>query len=203
MPAPTVQIRFFDVKGAAQSEYAALNRHTNRLRLERLPDDPPIPLAENIQNLHRLPPIVDLKLWAAWNPDQSEIVAQGNAAILRLEENKHLVQFDISVLPEYRRQGIGRQILGLIADVTQKNDRRLLMTNTVDRALGGAAFMTRIGAQKGLEAHSNQLRLPDLNQNLVAGWLARGQANLAEFELGFWDGPYPEEKIQAVAELYE
>ena len=32
-----------------------LNRHTNRMRLERLPDDPPIPLEETIQNLQNLP----------------------------------------------------------------------------------------------------------------------------------------------------
>jgi mycothiol synthase len=120
---------------------------------------------------------------------------------LRIEENKHLAQFEITVLPEYRQQGLGRQFIGLIANVTQQENRRLLMTSTVDRVPGGAAFMTRLGAQKGLEAHTNQLRIADLDQNLLDHWLAHSQENLGEYELGFWDGAYPEEQLQAIAEL--
>ena len=155
MSSPVIQIRPFDRMGASQAEYTALNRHTNRMRLERLPDDPPIPLAETIQNLQSIPSFVDLKLWAAWNPSQSEIVALGNVVIFRTEDNKHLVQFEITVLAEYRLQGLGRQFLGLIADATQKENRRLLMTNTVDRVPGGEAFMKRI-MEKNLFARGSQ-----------------------------------------------
>ena len=203
MSGPTIQIQPINPKAASQAEYAALNRHANRIRLERLPDDPPVPLEEAIQNMQTVPPYVDLHLWAAWNPDQSEIIAKGQVVFLLMEENKHLGQFDISVLPEHRRQGLGRQILNVIADTTLKENRRQLLTSTVDRIPGGAAFMTRIGAQKGLEAHTNQLCLPDLDRSLIANWLRRGQSNLAEFDLGFWDGAYPEEVLQQVAELYE
>jgi mycothiol synthase len=203
MSTSIIQIILFDGIGASQAEYVALNRHTNRIRLERLPDDPPVPLEETIQNLQSIPQFIDFKLWAAWSPDQSEIVGLGNMVVFRTEDNQHIAQFDISVLPEYQRQGLGRQMLGLIADAAQKENRRLLMTNTVDRMPGGEAFMTRIGAQKGLEAHTNQLRIADLDRGLIADWLARGQRNLADFELGFWDGAYPEDKLQEVAELYE
>ena len=63
--------------------------------------------------------------------------------------------------------------------------------------------MTRIGAEKGLETHTNQLRISELDTGLIANWLNRYQENITEFELGFWNGAYPEEKIQDVAELYE
>jgi mycothiol synthase len=42
-----------------------------------------------------------------------------------------------------------------------------------------------------------------LDQGLLARWLADAQQNNKQFELGFWDGAYPEDKLQAVAELYE
>lgn len=195
-----IQIRSFDIQ-ASDADYAALNRHTNRIRLERLPDDPAIPLEETIQNLKNIPPFVDFKIWAAWNPGQTEIIGLANAVIIRTDDNKHLVQFEITVQPEYRRQGLARQLIALVADVTQKDNRRLLMTNTVDRVPGGAAFMTRIGAKKGLEAHTNQLRIAELNRGLLANWLTASQPNNAEFELGFWDGPYPEEQIKEIADL--
>ena len=202
MPTLNIQIYPFD-KNASQAEYVALNRHTNRIRLERLPDDPPIPLEESIQNLKSIPTYVDLKLWAAWNADQSEMVGLGNVVFLRMEENQHLAQFELTVLPEYRRQGLGKQLLHRIAEFAQQEQRRLLMTSTVDRIPGGEAFMLRLGAQKGLVGHTNQLRIVDLDRDLLERWLATGQANLSEFDLGFWDGAYPEEQIQAIAELFD
>ncbi len=198
-----LQITPINVKAAAQNEYVALNAHGNRLRLERLPDDPPVPLEETILNFQSLPPFLDIKAWAAWKPDQSGIIAHGNLVLLRTGDNKHLAQFEITVLPEYRRQGLGRRFLGLISQAAEADGRRLLMTNTADRAPGGAEFMARIGAKKSLEAHTNQLRIADLGHSLVDDWLKRGQNNQTEFELGLWEGPYPEELLPAVAELFD
>ena len=203
MSTPNIQIRPFDGKAASPAEYAALNRHTNRIRLERLPDDPPIPLEETIQNLQSIPPFADFRLWAAWDPGQTEILAFGNVVFLRMEDNQHLAQFDITVLPEHRRQGLGRRMLALIASTTQQEARRLLMNNTTDRVPGGEAFMRRIGAKKGLEGHTNQLRVTELDHDRVTEWLARGRQNLAEFELGIWDGDYPDEVLQEVADLLD
>ena len=188
-------------KNASREEYTALNRYSNRMRLERLPDDLPVPLEETIQNLQSLPDFVDVRLWAVWKPDQSEMIALGELDLIRMESNQHLTQFDITVAPEYRRKGLGRQLLSLIAETAKQDNRRILMTVTHDRIPGGEAFVERIGAKKGLETHTNQLRIDDLDRDLINDWLARGQENLAEFELGFWDGPFPEEQIQEIAEL--
>ena len=193
----------FDARGAATAEYAALSRHANRMRLERLPDDPPVPLEETIQNLHSLPSFVDLHMWAAWTPAQDEIAALANVSLLRLEENRHMASFDISVESEHRRQGLGREMLRHIAETAAADQRRLLMTETSDRIPAGEAFMLRLGAQKGLEAHTNQLRIEALDRELVAVWLQQGEQNTADFELGLWDGAYPEQHIQDVAELYD
>jgi GNAT superfamily N-acetyltransferase len=127
----------------------------------------------------------------------------GNVLLYRIEENKHIAPFEISILPEYRRQGLGRRFLGVIADTTQQENRRLLLTSTVDRVPSGEAFMTRIGGQKGLETHINQLRIADLDRGLIANWLRRGEGNSARFKLGLWEGAYPEENIQEITELYE
>lgn len=63
--------------------------------------------------------------------------------------------------------------------------------------------MNRIGAKKGLEAHTNQLSMADLKPGLIDDWLARGEALNEEFELDLWEGSYPEDKIQAIVELYD
>ena len=57
------------------------------------------------------------------------------------------------------------------------------------------------GATKGLEAHTNQLVLAELDPNLIQAWLEKKRQKAPEFEIGFWDGPYPEEELTAVAKL--
>lgn len=207
MPNPTLQLRPLDVRGASPVEYAALTAHINALRQERLPDDPPIPLAESIANLQSTPPFVDLHAWGIWQaqpePEPAVMAARGYVAILRMEGNQHLAQFEITVLPAYRRQGLGRQLLQQVATVAQQEQRRMLLTNSTDRIPAGAAFLMRMGAVKGLETHTNQLRLAELDQTLLTRWLAKGAENSTDFELGFWDGAYPEEQLAAVVELLE
>lgn len=199
----SIQILPFNIKDASQAEYTALNRHNNVLRFERLPDDPPIPPNEMIQGLHNIPAFVEVKMWCAWDAAQAEIIAQGNVALLRTPENQHITQIDITVLPAYRRQGLARQLLALVTEAARLDNRRLLFIESYDRAPGGEAFLTRLGAKKGLEGHINQLRMDELDRSLVERWLAQGEALAGEFELGLWQGPYPEEQINAVIQLFE
>ena len=192
------QLLPLDVKNASPAEYAALNRHNNILRGERLPDDLPILLDEYIQGMHNLPDFVEVKMWCAWDSARSEIIAQGNVALLHTPENQHLTQIDITVQPAYRRQGLCRRLLGLTTEAARLDNRRLIVFESYDRVPAGEAFLTRLGAKKGLEAHTNQLRLDELDRSLVERWLAQGEGQAGEFELGLWEGPYPEEQIKAV-----
>lgn len=199
----TINIKPYYVRESSQAEYASLNKHNNILRHESQPDDPPIPLEEMILNLKNLPPFVDVKMWCAWDANRDEIIAQGNVALLRLEENKHLSQIDITVQPDYRKQGIGKQLLALVSEAAHADQRRLLLTSTFDRIPAGEAFMRRLGAQKGLEGHVNQLRMEELDPSMIHRWLERGTALGSEFELGLWEGPYPEDQLLAVTQLIE
>lgn len=196
-----MKILSFPVATATQAEYAALNQHTNLIRKERLPDDPSVPLNETIRNLQSVPPFVDLKTWAVWNEPQDAIVAHANSIAYRGDENQHLLQFDIQVQPAYRRRGLGKKLLALVADAATQENRRLLMTESSDRVLAGEAFLLRMGAKKGLEAHTNQLNIGDLNPTLLQSWLNDGDKNQPEFALGLWDGAYPEEPLDAIAKL--
>lgn len=197
------QVLPLNVRSASPAEYAALNRHNNRLRLESLPDDPPVSVEQTISQLQNMPSYAEMHFWAVWNPDQTEILGRGFLLIYRVEENQHLAHFNVSVLPEYRRQGIGREILRPIIDLAQQEKRRMLMTVITDRVPGIAELMTRLGAVKGQQGHTNQLQIKDLDRNLVQGWLTRGQQQSTAFELGCWDGAYPEDKLQDIAKLYE
>ena len=161
-----------------------------------------LPLSrKSIQELHNIPSFVDVLIWCAWDTNHHEIIAAAITQLLRTKENQHLAQFDISVQPDFRRQGLARQLLALVTQTAQADNRRLLLAVTFDRIPAGEAFMTRLGSQCGLEAHVNQLRMTDLDQHLIEDWIKLGQAHNSEYELGLWEGPYPEEQLTAVATL--
>lgn len=193
----------FDVKHASEQEYRAANIFGNQIRAEQLPDDPPIPLEEQTQNFQNIPSFVDVSAWGVWNENESSIIASGSIAVIRMAENKHVGELNIEVLPAYRRQGIARKLLALCAEVAQREQRTLLIANTNERVPAGEAFMRRLDAQRGLENHTNQLDLDDLNRALIKEWQARAQANAADFELGFWEMPYPQEELEEIVALFK
>lgn len=196
-----VEILPFDFADATDREYEALNRHMNRAKAETLPDDPPTPLEETVAQMKNVPPFVGIDAWAGWNADKTEMVAAGVASFLRMEENQHLAQIDFSVDPEYRRRGLGRELLRQAVQAAQAENRRLLITDTNERVPAGEAFMRRLGAERGLEMHTNQLALADLDRALLDQWQSEGAQRAAGFMLGFWDGAYPDDQLDAIAKL--
>jgi len=145
----------------------------------------------------------DVYGFIAWNAGQTDLIAKGNIAIRRVEDNQHVAEFELDVLPEHRRQGLGKTLLALIADAAVRENRSMLIAQTVERIPAGEIFMNRIGAQKAMESHSNQLVLGEVDRDLLRQWQEHGQKSAADFQLGFWDGPYPEEQIAAISELYK
>ena len=141
-------------------------------------------------------------MWCVWDED-ANMLAQGNVGLIYTDNNRHLSQFDIIVHPASRRLGIGKQLLRLIAEAAITDKRSMLMTDTNDRIPAGEAFMQRISAKRGLEGHINQLRVEELDQNLVRKWLEQGNQNKDEFELGIWEGEYPEDKLAEIVQLLE
>jgi mycothiol synthase len=203
MPASPFTIKSFEIKTGTDQEYALLSEFANQLRAERQPDDPPVPLEERTQSWRNIPPFVDVIAWAILNTEQSVMLGSSYLQIIRTEDNPHVCEGDVSVLPEYRRQGMGRYLLAAAVEAAQRENRRLLIGSTSDRIPAGEIFMQRLGAQRGLEAATNQLRIADLNRELISKWQAQAVERAPGFTLGLWDGPYPEEQIETIAKLWD
>jgi GNAT superfamily N-acetyltransferase len=172
---------------------------SNALRAERQPDDPPIEREEIAARLKHIPPFIDLHFWIVSDGDQ--IIARAVLAMINMETNQHLGQVDVEVLPEHRRRGLGRALLEQATRTVSEAERRVLITGTSSRVPAGAAFLTRYGFQSALESRVSQLVLSELEPGLLHEWIDRAQERAAGFELGFWDGPYPEDQLPAIAKL--
>lgn len=195
------QTRRFDPQSADQAEWVALNAFQNCLRAESWPEDPPRSLEETQNELRQIPPFVELHLWTVPHPEGDGLIASANAVILHTEDNRHLAQGNIGVHPAHRRRGLGKVLLGKIVAAAQAADRRLLIGNTDSKAPAGEAFMRRLGARPGLAAVTNQLDLAALDRALLRRWQEAARERAADYALGWWDGPYPEGELEAIAEM--
>lgn len=196
-------IRPIDVRTAPEADCAALNRFRNRMHAELEPDDPPTPLDVLLTTFRNLPDFLFFDLWLAWAPGEHEVIAEGSLQGFHEGDNAHLGQMNIRVLPEHRRQGLGRRLLAELVGAAGARGRRALVAPTSDRIPAGEAFMTRIGAVQGLATHTNQLAIADVDPALLRRWQDQAAEQASGFELGLWDGPFPENQIEAVARLYD
>lgn len=198
----SIEIKPFKYKCSTDYEYRAFTKCRNQIRAEQLPDDPPMPMEETVQGFKKFPAFLDMSIWVAWDKRAENVVAYGLIQLSH-EDNLHMAQFVINVLPGFRRQGFGREFLSRIVEVAKVENRRLLITDTIDRIPGGEAFMNRLGAEKGLEEHTNQLTIDDLDSNLLRQWQDRAKDRGAGFEIGVWEGKYPETYIDAIVALHD
>ena len=193
----------FNPQTATDAEFAARHRFLNLIRAEAQPDDPPRSLQATIDNAKgwQVFEDIDIQVWQVLR--KGEIIAELFAAIAHREDNRHLMDIDLQVLPTYRRQGLGVALLEKALALAEAESRTLLMSATHSNAPAGVAFAERVGARSGLEAHTNQLVLADLEPSLLHDWQEKAQESARDFTLGLWVGPYPEAELAAIAELYE
>ncbi|HEY3246863.1 MAG TPA: GNAT family N-acetyltransferase [bacterium] len=196
-----MRIEQLDIGKATDAQLTALNALTNETRLERFPDDPPVPLQEDMRRWRNIPPVITVGEWLAW--DDGALVAEAHTEYLRTEENKHLLEFMIFVTKDRRRQGIGTKLLAEIARYAAAENRPTLFSFTFGSVPSGDAFMQRIGAEVGLETHTNQLDMKDLNRDLLPLWQQRAKERAVGFELVLWANGYPEDALEQLVQVWE
>jgi mycothiol synthase len=201
MSAPRYRIETTDPEQMTHEQWSALTVFNNRMRAEMWPDDPPQSVEETITRLRSVPPFVNVCRWRVSAIDKDRVIAKGHIVTYATEDNQHVADYNISVLPELRRQGIAKRLLRRIADVTRERNRRLLITGTDSFVPDGEAFMKRIGAEAALEEQANRLLLADVDRELIREWRRRARERASGFELGVWEGPYPEADLDAIIEM--
>lgn len=199
----TVAFHPVDLRNASDHEYECLSEFKNTMNREYRPDDPPIPLEENMQGWRNIPQFVEYEAYLLWDESGRKIIAQCDIAIYHTGDNEHMADLSIEVLPEFRRRGIGREALRLLLPFAKKHQRRLLLAFSSDRIPEADLFLERLGARRGLQTRINQLDISGLDRGLVQRWLEQSEPMKSKFEVGLWDGRYPDDYIDAIAALFQ
>ncbi len=195
----TLEFRTLDIRNLSDSDAIALNTFFNLGRFERLPEDPQVPLSEDLANWQNIPKRVNIESFVYFEADR--VVAYGDLGFELEGENTHLCWLEISVLPEFRRMGLGKKLLEQVLRVARRENRTTLIFGTSERIPSGAAFAEKIGAKRGIENHMNRVLLEELDREMLRSWIANAPSD--EFELLFYTEDYPESNLEAFCELFD
>lgn len=198
-----MEIQEVPLAQTSPAEYDALTIFLNALQTEADPEMPPVPVEERVRRWQSLPPYSVLRMWAIRHPEQPTIVAVGRLGFQRVEHNRHVADFSIGVLPEFRRRGLARRLLAPVAAAARQEARTLLIAFISSTVPAGEAFMQRLGGRMGLPLHVNQLDVQEVNRDLLRQWQQRARERAAGFELLLWDGRVPDEHLEAFVGLVE
>lgn len=161
------------------------------------PDDPPVGVAEEADELRVLPTFEERLLWVARDPD-GRLLGRATLDIEHREENKHLAEVALVVRPEDRRQGVGRRLLDAAAGRARTAGRTTLL-GASPVGSDGAAAARALGAESVLVERISRLRTAELDRSLLEAWVARAPERAAGYSLVAWDGRCPDELLEPFA----
>lgn len=108
----------------------------------------------------------------------------------------------MGVLQTHRRKGYSKLLLPKLVEMAERYNRTLATFDTSSRLPAGGLVAEHLGATKGMEKHTNQLVLAEVDKGLLETWISEAKTKATDFELGLWLNVYPEEEIEEIAKFY-
>ena len=198
------ELRIFNPETATENDFIKRLEFENYKNEEVNPDDPPGTLEQSISNAKgwKLFESLDIEIWQLWLNDT--VIAELFLNVdTKEEENPHLFRFSLYVLKPYRTKGYAKLLLPKLLDFANKHKRSLAQSHTTSRVVAGREFAEYLNAHERYNESYNQLVLEKLDNSLVQNWLSESKLAAQSFEMGFWGNVYPENEIDAIAELID
>ncbi len=195
-----VSLEEVDLASSSDEDVEALTAFRNAMQAEIHADDPPWRVEAVGIDIRNWPPFRRHRAFLGRDPSGT-IVASAVADWMLVDENTHILDVDIGVLPAYRRRGLGTELLRRIVDIADELGRTTLMAQSVDLVDAGTRFAERCGATLGMSQGMNRLALADVDRDLVRRWIDEGPGRAAGYSLVAADGAYPDEFIEQIVDL--
>jgi mycothiol synthase len=195
-----VQIRRVGFRDGTDEELTALHAVEAPIAAECRSNRMPQAAGAYIAYARNLPSQFDDHAWLVEAADGTPIAAAfcwSNAA-----GDPRVMECDVLVRRDRRRQGIGSRLLAEICDETARDGRSLLTWSTFDAAPAGEAFTRRVRARRGRVNRTSELALADVDWEMVDAWDAAQRARRLGHHIDVVDGVFPDHLRDDAAVLH-
>ena len=186
---------------ASDSDLAGLHALEVALEREALPGEPVAPLAHAIAEYRHERPFVVRQAWVIRQAGQTgDIVAWAYVSYVDVPENRNHAHVWVAVHPEVRGLGLGSTLMARIVEAARRWGCNVL---DFEARVGGSGepFLRSIGAERRLIERRSRCRTADIDRDLLEGWVRRAGERAAGYSLVAWDGPCPDELLDAFVAL--
>ncbi len=160
------------------------------IEAERRPDRVPQPLDSYIAFARNLPSQFDDHTWLVEASDGTPIAT--GACWSNSAGDFRAMECDLFVRRDRRRASIGSHLLGLICEETSSEGRSVLTWSTFDAVPAGDAFARRLGARVARGNRTSELRLADVDWEMVNAWAQAGGTRARRYRIEMIDGVFPD-----------
>jgi GNAT superfamily N-acetyltransferase len=195
-----VAVRRVGFRFGTDADLAAMHLVESEIETERRRGASPQPLESFIAFARHLPSQFDDHTWLA---ETSEGTPVGCSACWSDSAgDPTLMRCYVYVRTPWRRRGVGWQLTRPVIDIAEAGGRSSLVANTFGSVPAGQAFAVRLGAQAARVNRASELRMSEVDWDLVQSWLDASRPRALGYSLDFWDGPFPDELAGDAAVFY-
>jgi mycothiol synthase len=176
-------------RSGTDAELAAMHVVESEIEAERRPGAPPQPLESYIAFARHLPSQFDDHTWLAQTSDGTPVGC--SACWSNSAGDPAVMECYVYVRRPWRRRGVGWELIQPIAGTAEADGRSSLVADTFGSVPAGEAFALRLGARPARVNRTSELRMSEVDWDLVQSWADAGRARALGYRLDFWDGPFP------------
>lgn len=173
-----IDIRPFNPKETSDDFWSSYFEFTEAISLEENPDDPLPNREQSIKNQKTDYPHFTTARWLAYNEEKKIVGWAGmgyhQTTASDFDQNGHLGQARVTVAKDFRRRGIGSQLLKQIIHRFLETGYVTLIQTGSDTPSGNA-FCAFLGGAKTIEGAENRFYLSEIKWELMEEWRHDGK----------------------------
>ncbi len=166
---------------------------------ERVPNDPVMPLKQRLADWSNLTIFEDVPRWIARDGDQ---IVGTTGLFLNLSQDLDNSWGWVYVLPEYRKQGLGKRLARESVQYAAEKDRKRYAT-FVEAGSIYDFWTKRLGLKPVYNERISQLRLGEVDRTMVREWIDRAAERAGDYEVMFLSSPIEDEYLAQMVEVME
>lgn len=197
---PGINIRRVGFRTGTDDELSALWTVEAPIEAERRPDVAPQPLASYIAFARSLPSRFHDHTWVVETADGMPVATC--ACWWNSAGDERVMECDVFVRRDHRRQRIGWQLLTTITATTLEVGRSILTWSTFDAVPGGEAFSRAVCAVPARINRTSELRIDAVDWALVEAWTNEAKGRTKGYTLDVIDGAFPASKRADAARFH-